>query len=177
MTTVFAIPYYKIDLEKENGEIYLDSGHGYKSICYEFFADVNKLVKKLLKDDPDSMRIARSNFKQYTLQEHVTMNRMKSPIMPGALSYGNVVSEMPRLVNCDLDDDLELISHNDHHVLLTHDDLHLRLRTNSPKPEGFLIMQELGIESAPVLIHKHGLHASWLHQLKNEIGAEYPELY
>ena len=176
MTEVFAIPYYKSGLENENGEIYLDLGHGYKSICYEFFADVNKLVKKLSKDDPDSMRIARSNFKEYALQEHIVMNRPKSPIMPGALSYGKFASEMPSLVDSDCDNGLLRISYDDHHSRLICDPP-LRLVTNSPKPEGFLILQELGVESVPVLVHKHGLQASELRQLKVDIGTEYPELY
>jgi hypothetical protein len=171
-----AIPYHKTGLEKENGVIYLDFSSHYKSISHLFFADVNKLIKKLSKDAPDSMRIARSNFKKYSLQEHVTLNRKYSPIMLGALSYGKFEFEIPAVGSSDLENGLRRIYHDIRHGYLTYD-LPLRLGTNSPKPEGLLILQELGIESVPVMLRKHEVEASWLRQIKKEIGTEYPELY
>jgi len=171
-----AIPYYKSGLEKENGIIYLDFGSHCKSISHLFFADVDKLIKKLSKDAPDSMRIARSNFKEYSLQEHVTMNRKKSPLMLGTLSYGKFGFEIPSVTRSDFENDLRRIYLNVRHGHLAYD-FPLRLGTNSPKPEGLLILQELGIESVPVMLQKHGVDAAWLLRLKKEIGTEYPELY
>ena len=156
--------------------LYLDFHSGYKSISHLFFADVNKLIKKLSKDAPDSMRIARSNFKEYSLQEHVTMNRKKSPLMLGTLSYGKFGFEIPSVARSDFENDLRRIYLNVRHGHLAYD-FPLRLGTNSPKPEGLLILQALGVESIPVMLEKHGVETSWLRRLKKEIGTEYPELY
>lgn len=173
---IISIPYFKTGLEKENGVIYLDYGPGYKSICHIFFADVNKLIKKLSKDDPDSMRIARGNFKEYSLQEHVALNRRNRPLMFGALSYGKFGFEIPAVGSSEFENSLRRIYHNVRHGYLTYD-LPLRLGTNSPKPEGLLILQALGVESIPVMLHKHGVEASWLRKIKKEIGTDYPDLY
>jgi len=171
-----AIPYYKSGLEKENGIIYLDFGSHCKSISHLFFADVDKLIKKLSKDAPDSMRIARSNFKEYSLQEHVTMNRKNSPLMLGAFSYGERHFEIPSVGRSDFANDLRSIYLNIWHGHFAYA-RPLRLGTNSPKPEGLLILQALSVESIPVMLEKHGVETSWLRQIKKEIGTEYPELY